>query len=70
VKRLPVIEVGTLRTKWSMWPDCHGKRRSPTETLRSCFRLMPQALTERQFKVNRPDLWNSRLADARRSAFE
>jgi hypothetical protein len=70
-----------MRTKWSLWPDCHGERRSPTPvsaqtasrptvTLRNCFRLAPQALTGRQFKVNRPDLWNTRLTDARRSAFE
>jgi uncharacterized protein len=34
------------------------------------IRLAPQVLTGRQFKVNRPDLWNTRLSDARRSTFE
>ena len=34
------------------------------------IRLAPRALTGRRFKVNRPDLWNTRLNDARRSTFE
>lgn len=34
------------------------------------IRLTPQALTGRRFKVNKPDLWNTRLSDARRSSFE
>lgn len=33
-------------------------------------RLKPLALTGRRFKVNKPDLWNTRLNDARRSSFE
>ena len=34
------------------------------------IRLTPQALTGRRFKVNRPDVWNTRPNDARRSTFE
>ncbi|MEA5456835.1 pyridoxamine 5'-phosphate oxidase family protein [Sinomonas sp. JGH33] len=34
------------------------------------IRLTPRALTGRRFKVNRPDLWNTRANDARRSSFE
>ncbi|SFT99846.1 pyridoxamine 5'-phosphate oxidase family protein [Arthrobacter sp. ov118] len=33
-------------------------------------RVAPKALTGRRFKVNRPDLWNTRLSDPRRSSFE
>ena len=33
-------------------------------------RLKPLVLTGRRFKVNKPDLWNTRLNDARRSSFE
>lgn len=33
-------------------------------------RLAPKALTGRRFKVNKPDLWTTRLADPRRSTFE
>jgi len=33
-------------------------------------RLAPKALTGRRFTVSRPDLWNTRLADPRRSSFE
>jgi nitroimidazol reductase NimA-like FMN-containing flavoprotein (pyridoxamine 5'-phosphate oxidase superfamily) len=33
-------------------------------------RLSPRALTGRRFKVNRPDVWNTRLTDERRSSFE
>lgn len=33
-------------------------------------RLAPKALTGRRFKVNTPDLWNTRLTDPRRSTFE
>ena len=33
-------------------------------------RLAPKAMTGRRFKVNRPDLWSTRLADPRRAAFE
>ncbi|WP_422935109.1 pyridoxamine 5'-phosphate oxidase family protein [Sinomonas sp. P47F7] len=34
------------------------------------IRLTPQVLTGRRFKVNNPDLWNTRPTDARRSSFE
>ncbi|MCU1549164.1 MAG: flavin-nucleotide-binding protein [Arthrobacter sp.] len=34
------------------------------------IRLTPRALTGRRFKVNKPDVWNTRAADARRSSFE
>lgn len=34
------------------------------------IRLSPQVLTGRRFRVNKPDLWNTRTADARRSSFE
>lgn len=34
------------------------------------IRLTPRVLTGRRFKVNKPDLWNTRLSDARRSSFE
>lgn len=34
------------------------------------IRLTPRALTGRRFKVNKPDLWNTRLNDSRRSSFE
>jgi nitroimidazol reductase NimA-like FMN-containing flavoprotein (pyridoxamine 5'-phosphate oxidase superfamily) len=34
------------------------------------IRLIPQALTGRRFKVNAPDLWKTRLTDARRASFE
>jgi nitroimidazol reductase NimA-like FMN-containing flavoprotein (pyridoxamine 5'-phosphate oxidase superfamily) len=33
-------------------------------------RLTPRALTGRRFKVNKPDVWNTRLGDERRSSFE
>ncbi len=33
-------------------------------------RLTPRALTGRRFKVNKPDVWNTRLSDRRRSSFE
>jgi len=33
-------------------------------------RLSPQALTGRRFKVNAPDVWNTRLSDQRRASFE
>jgi uncharacterized protein len=33
-------------------------------------RLAPKALTGRRFKVNKPDLWSTRLSDPRRSSFE
>ncbi|HEY8701202.1 MAG TPA: pyridoxamine 5'-phosphate oxidase family protein [Arthrobacter sp.] len=33
-------------------------------------RLSPRALTGRRFKVNKPDVWNTRLTDQRRSSFE
>lgn len=33
-------------------------------------RLSPKALTGRRFKVNKPDVWNTRVTDARRSSFE
>ena len=33
-------------------------------------RLSPQALTGRRFKVNAPDVWNTRLRDQRRASFE
>lgn len=33
-------------------------------------RLSPRALTGRRFKVNKPDVWNTRVSDARRSTFE
>ena len=33
-------------------------------------RLAPKALTGRRFKVNNPDVWNTRLADPRRASFE
>lgn len=33
-------------------------------------RLSPKALTGRRFKVNAPDLWNTRLNDQRRRSFE
>lgn len=34
------------------------------------IRLRPQVLTGRRFKVSKPDLWNTRTSDARRSSFE
>jgi len=33
-------------------------------------RVAPKALTGRRFKVNRPDVWTTRLADPRRATFE
>jgi len=33
-------------------------------------RLTPDALTGRRFKVNAPDVWNTRLTDQRRASFE
>lgn len=33
-------------------------------------RVAPNALTGRRFKVNKPDLWTTRLSDPRRSSFE
>ena len=33
-------------------------------------RVAPKALTGRRFKVNRPDLWTTRLTDQRRASFE
>jgi uncharacterized protein len=33
-------------------------------------RLSPNALTGRRFKVNAPDVWNTRLGDQRRASFE
>jgi nitroimidazol reductase NimA-like FMN-containing flavoprotein (pyridoxamine 5'-phosphate oxidase superfamily) len=33
-------------------------------------RLRPQAMTGRRFRVRKPDLWNTRLSDARRASFE
>lgn len=33
-------------------------------------RVAPKALTGRRFKVKKPDLWNTRLSDLRRAAFE
>lgn len=33
-------------------------------------RIAPKALTGRRFKVNNPDVWNTRLADPRRASFE
>lgn len=33
-------------------------------------RLSPKALTGRRFKVKKPDLWTTRLSDARRASFE
>jgi nitroimidazol reductase NimA-like FMN-containing flavoprotein (pyridoxamine 5'-phosphate oxidase superfamily) len=33
-------------------------------------RVAPKALTGRRFKVNRPDLWTTRLSDPRRTSFE
>ena len=33
-------------------------------------RVAPKALTGRRFKVKKPDLWNTRLSDPRRAAFE
>ncbi|MET1022312.1 MAG: pyridoxamine 5'-phosphate oxidase family protein [Arthrobacter sp.] len=33
-------------------------------------RLAPRALTGRRFKVNKPDLWTTRLSDPRRASFE
>ena len=33
-------------------------------------RLSPKALTGRRFKVNAPDVWNTRLTDGRRASFE
>lgn len=33
-------------------------------------RLRPKAMTGRRFKVRKPDLWNTRLSDARRASFE
>lgn len=33
-------------------------------------RLSPRALNGRRFKVNKPDVWNTRVSDARRSTFE
>jgi uncharacterized protein len=34
------------------------------------IRLTPKALTGRRFKVIKPDVWNTRLADRRRASFE
>lgn len=34
------------------------------------IRLTPRALTGRRFKVKKPDLWNTRQNDSRRSSFE
>ncbi len=34
------------------------------------IRLTPRALTGRRFKVNKPDLWKTRLNDSRRASFE
>jgi nitroimidazol reductase NimA-like FMN-containing flavoprotein (pyridoxamine 5'-phosphate oxidase superfamily) len=33
-------------------------------------RLAPKAMTGRRFKVNKPDLWTTRLSDPRRASFE
>ena len=33
-------------------------------------RVAPKALTGRRFKVNRPDVWSTRLSDPRRATFE
>lgn len=33
-------------------------------------RVAPKALTGRRFKVSKPDVWNTRLADPRRASFE
>ena len=33
-------------------------------------RLAPKAMTGRRFKVNRPDVWTTRLSDPRPAAFE
>lgn len=33
-------------------------------------RLSPQALTGQQFKVNAPDVWNTRINDQRSASFE
>lgn len=34
------------------------------------IRLNAKAMTGRRFKVNRPDVWNTRLQDRRRASFE
>lgn len=34
------------------------------------IRLSARALTGRRFKVNKPDVWNTRLSDRRRASFE
>ncbi len=34
------------------------------------IRLSARALTGRRFKVNRPDVWNTRVQDRRRASFE
>ncbi|MET3719978.1 MULTISPECIES: pyridoxamine 5'-phosphate oxidase family protein [unclassified Arthrobacter] len=34
------------------------------------IRLTASALTGRRFKVNKPDVWNTRLSDRRRTSFE
>ncbi len=34
------------------------------------IQLTARALTGRQFKVNKPDIWNTRLSDRRRASFE
>ncbi|MGX1159189.1 pyridoxamine 5'-phosphate oxidase-like protein [Arthrobacter sp. SLBN-100] len=34
------------------------------------IRLTARALTGRRFKVNKPDIWNTRTTDRRRSSFE
>jgi nitroimidazol reductase NimA-like FMN-containing flavoprotein (pyridoxamine 5'-phosphate oxidase superfamily) len=33
-------------------------------------RLTPRALTGRRFRVNKPDVWNTRATDRRRASFE
>lgn len=34
------------------------------------IRLTPRALTGRRFRVNKPDVWNTRSSDRRRASFE
>jgi nitroimidazol reductase NimA-like FMN-containing flavoprotein (pyridoxamine 5'-phosphate oxidase superfamily) len=34
------------------------------------IRLTPRALTGRRFRVNKPDVWNTRTTDRRRASFE
>jgi uncharacterized protein len=34
------------------------------------IRLTPRALTGRRFRVNKPDVWNTRSTDRRRASFE